>query len=327
MPIISVIVPIYNTHLYLTRCVDSILNQTFKDIEIILVNDGSTDISGAICDEYALSDNRIRVIHKENGGLSSARNAGIDLAVGKYIAFVDSDDYIEHDMYEHLLFACEKHKVPMAVCGRYVHEGTDIKSVFVLDGGLRLSSAEAIEKLLTWDSLDSSACDKLFLRDLFNSFRFPVGKYNEDIFVMTRIIDWAKELYHIGTPKYHYVYRPGSITQEAFNVRKMDLLAATEQVLRYVQAHYPTLEDKAIFFHIKSILYLYPLLLRDKRRRAFGLYEAKLRSMLKQYFLLILFSKYISKKEKMVAFLLLTRSYTAARYCYLKIRERGGSDE
>ena len=122
-PMISVIVPVYNVESYLARCVDSILTQTYQNLEVILVDDGSKDNSGVICDDYARRDSRVNVIHKENGGLSSARNAGIEAAGGEYLAFVDSDDWIEPDAYERLLSAMQKHAAKLVVGGRYDVDG------------------------------------------------------------------------------------------------------------------------------------------------------------------------------------------------------------
>ncbi len=164
MPIISVIVPVYNVEEYIHRCIDSILAQTFKEFELILVDDGSPDQSGKICDEYALIDSRIKVIHKKNGGLSDARNAGLEVAQGEYIGFVDSDDFIESDMYEKLLEACKENSSQIAMCGRYNVLGEELHPLFSFEGHMIWESREAIGNLLTWNNIDSSACDKLFMR-------------------------------------------------------------------------------------------------------------------------------------------------------------------
>ena len=144
MPKISIIVPVYNVEEYIHRCIDSILAQTFTDFELILVNDGSHDQCGKICDEYAENDSRIKVIHKKNGGLSDARNAGLEIAQGEYIGFVDSDDYIEHDMYEKLIEACKEYNSKLAMCGRYKVLGEELKPMF----SLKVTKYGKVEKLL-----------------------------------------------------------------------------------------------------------------------------------------------------------------------------------
>lgn len=281
MPRISVIVPVYNMQPYIHRCVDSILGQTEENIEIILVNDGSSDSSGAICDAYAQKDGRVRVIHKKNGGLSSARNAGINIARGEFIGFVDSDDYIDENMYECMLRASEKYQAPLVVTGRYDHSNDLVQTALTLHNEMEMTSRDAIERLLTWDGIDSSACDKIFSRDLFSSVRFPEGRYNEDIFVMTDIMMKAKKIVHIGEPKYHYVHREDSITTAAFTPKKMDLLDATGHVLSLVKNHYPELADKAFYFHAKGLLYLYPLLIRTQDKNRYVNYERQLRAVLR----------------------------------------------
>ena len=158
---ISVIVPVYNVETYQARCVDSILNQSYANLEVILVDDGSKDASGSICDKYAEKDNRIRVIHKENGGLSSARNAGLDVACGEYITFVDSDDWIEPLAYGWMMEAMVRYDVKMVCAGRYDVDGaTGEKTVGLCPQKEEvLSGEEMAGRIFTWDNCDSSACD------------------------------------------------------------------------------------------------------------------------------------------------------------------------
>ena len=177
---ISVIVPVYNVERYLEKCIESICCQTFKDLEIILVDDGATDRSGAICDEWSRRDPRIRVIHKENGGLSDARNAGIEIASGTWYMFVDSDDTITPDTIERLYKAATQHQCEMAVCNivRIYDDGVTepfynpISELTVLDGNQRFETLK-----------QPSACNKLFRAELFRDVRFPKGKFYEDTFV------------------------------------------------------------------------------------------------------------------------------------------------
>ena len=171
--LISVIVPVYNVEAYLARCVDSILAQTHRSLEVILVDDGARDSSGAICDAYAVKASRVKVIHKENGGLSSARNAGLEIASGEYIAFVDSDDWIETDAYSHLLEVMKKYEVRLVCGGRYdVDGGTGEKTVGLCPSKEEpISGEELAGRIFLWDGCDSSACDKLYHRSVLENFR------------------------------------------------------------------------------------------------------------------------------------------------------------
>ena len=188
-PRISVIVPVYNVAAWLPRCVDSILAQTCKNMEILLVDDGSSDASGRICDAYAEKDPRIRVVHKENGGLSSARNAGLDMASGEYLGFVDSDDWIEPGMYAEMLGLMEKYDAQLVCAGRCdVDGGTGEKAVGLCPEREECVSGEELAgRIFLWDHCDSSACDKLYRRELFDGIRYPEGKTCEDIPVTYRL--------------------------------------------------------------------------------------------------------------------------------------------
>lgn len=310
MPKVSIIVPVYKTERYLNRCIDSILAQTFTDFEIILVDDGSPDKSGEICEEYAKKDKRIIVIHKKNGGLSDARNFGLDVAQGEFIGFVDSDDYIENDMYEKLIVACERNNSKISMCGRYNVFVEELRPLFAFEGHKIWDSKKAIENLLTWDNIDSSACDKLFSKDLFKQIRFPVGKYNEDISIIAQIIHNAGKVVHIGDAKYYYFHRSNSITTEQFSERKLDLLEANQKVVDLVNNNFPELTKKAESFQLNGIIYLTGLLqnnhCRNIYREAYDMMSRKLFEELSN----IITNPYISKRLKMKAILMATKLYS-----------------
>ena len=161
--LLSVIIHVYNVEEYLAKCLNSILGQTYQNLEVILVNDGSRDGSGTICDDYARKDTRVRVIHKENGGLSSARNAGMDAATGEYITFVDSDDWLEADGYEHLMELMERYQVKLVCGGNYdVDGGTGERTLGVCPAKEEVVTAEEfVGRMFMWQGCDSSACDKI----------------------------------------------------------------------------------------------------------------------------------------------------------------------
>lgn len=226
-PKISVIVPVYKVEKYLKRCVDSILAQTYTNFELILVDDGSPDTCPAMCDEFAMQDNRIRVVHKKNGGLSDARNAGIDIATGEYIAFVDSDDYIAVDMCEQLLESILKYNADVAFCNYLrvdeAHNiGTEREQVQPIRDEC-LSQEQVWQELLRpYGGYYIVAWNKLYHRKLFDSLRFPVGKQHEDEFVIHHVINQCNKIACVSKPLYFYVQRAGSIMAQQFSVKNMD---------------------------------------------------------------------------------------------------------
>ncbi len=177
MPCISVIVPVYKVEKYLRRCVDSILSQSFTDFELLLTDDGSPDNCPAICDNYAAKDSRVRVIHKENGGLSSARNAALNICEGKYICFVDSDDYISPDMFEKLLSAAKNNDCEVAICGQFTERDGQISiDEPKVEQLLIFDSDKAIEKLIEDKIINNYVWDKIYKKYLFDGVRFPDGR-------------------------------------------------------------------------------------------------------------------------------------------------------
>ena len=202
MPKISIIVPIYNVEKYLTNCIDSILNQTFKDFELILVNDGSTDNSFEICKHYKDIDDRICIIDKKNGGLSSARNAGLDIAKGEYIGFVDSDDYIHPQMYELLYNQIIKNKADISMCEfKKVSEFNkkELSDKVILNQEVEiLNNKEAVFKLGENGSVTYViACNKLYKKSLFNNIKFKEGIIHEDEYIIHRLLYQVKTLVYI----------------------------------------------------------------------------------------------------------------------------------
>lgn len=216
--LISIIVPVYNVEKYLDRCVESIRQQTYQKLEIILVDDGSTDSSPAKCDAYAQADSRIRVVHKPNGGLSDARNAGLLLASGDYIGYVDSDDWIEPDMYARMHGACVAHRAQLAVC-RYFSEYEN-RTVSGGDGSVVPLGREALLKIYIAGHNEyviyNSVWSKLFSRELVSGMLFPKGRNSEDIMYTTRAFCRAERAVYIDQCFYHYVLdREGSIMNAA----------------------------------------------------------------------------------------------------------------
>jgi len=226
-----VIVPVYNVEKYLEKCLNSIVNQTYQNLEIILVDDGSPDGCGAICDKYAAQDQRIRVIHKENGGLSSARNAGLEIATGEYINFVDSDDWIEPDMYEYLLSGAQQAGADIVVCGMF-EELPDRQHCHSWHDAETFNTEEGLEQLFLRKKYSHSAWAKLYRRTLFADVRFPDGRNFEDIATTYRVFEKAQIVRLLPKAKYHYLQRNDSIMGDGTLRNRVDsYIAAKEQYL------------------------------------------------------------------------------------------------
>ena len=227
--LISVIVPVYNVETYLNECVDSILRQTYKNLEIILVDDGSTDNSGAICDEYAKKDSRIKVFHKENGGASTARNYGIDQANGEFLGFVDSDDYIEKELYELLMESLVKNNADVSACG-YIsfRDGSNEKEERIDFYGGEVFTSESFAKILSLEKNGAaviSPCNKLYKREVFSKIRYPEGQAYEDPYVITDIFDSIEKFVFVKKALYYYRQRQGSIVH-SISAKSLDEMDA-----------------------------------------------------------------------------------------------------
>ena len=259
---ISIIVAVYNIENYLSRCVDSILAQTYSDLQVILVDDGSTDDSGTTCDEYAKKDSRIEIIHKKNGGLSDARNAGIDKADGDYIGFVDGDDWIEPFMYEKMLGACLENNAEIAIC-RYNQIGghPDWEEP---DGKiLSLTSEEAMNLYLCGNKqhvIYNSVWSKLFKRNTIEGLQFVVGRNSEDILYTTQAFCNAERFVYLDIPCYNYVCdREDSIMNEKASRRRIDdEIPFWRMQIKYLQEQGRAADaEKAAYYFYRRLLFYY----------------------------------------------------------------------
>lgn len=239
--LVTVIVPIYNVESYLHRCVDSILNQSYKNLEIILVDDGSPDKCGVICDEYALLDQRVKVIHKENGGLSDARNAGIDIAKGSYITFIDSDDWVQEDYIQKLYDLLIATSSDISVCDFIKTSSSNINLETKIEKNYEYTNYEAL-KSLAGDLYVQMvvAWGKLYKTHLFEGIRFPVGRIHEDEFTTYKLIYKANKIIYTTAPLLYYWQRDDSIMGSGFNLKsRNDIIDA--------------FEERAIFFEKKGM--------------------------------------------------------------------------
>lgn len=240
---ISIIVPIYNVEPYLCRCLDSIIGQTYRNLEIILVDDGSPDNCGTICDEYAAKDERVKVIHKANGGVSSARNAGLAVAAGDWLGWVDPDDWVETDMFEYLLNGAREYAADIAVCGR-VEVYPDHQHTISWEKTTVLRREEAIEVLLEDSLMRNYLCDKLWKRRLFQDIYFPVGRNFEDVAVTYRLFEKINMVACLPECKYFYLQRRDGIVRNKDLGNIITYYETIKERYLYLSARYPEFQKQ-----------------------------------------------------------------------------------
>lgn len=231
LPLISVIIPVYNVAKVLERCVNSVCKQSYPNLEIILVDDGSTDLGGAFCDVFAKRDQRIKVIHQANQGLSVARNAGLKIAKGKWITFVDSDDTIRPEMIDILHKMCYTYKVKMSICGFFEvrNEGEGSLSRKPVEEKV-LTTAECLKAMLCEEGFTMSAWGKLYARELFDLVKFPERRLYEDVGTTYKLVLQCDQIAISSAREYNYYQNDNSITKQSFNLHKLDLIDLTDQM-------------------------------------------------------------------------------------------------
>lgn len=299
--LISVIVPIYNVEQYLERSVGALLGQTYRNLEIILVNDGSKDRSGEMCDGFAAKDSRVKVIHKENGGSSSARNLGIAAATGDYIGFCDSDDYPEADMYENLLQIMREHKdavIAQAMSSDYTEDGTLVKGPYKDSGNVNFLSREEMFRLLMLHVGDSSFCTKLIKTDYMKQFRFEEGRLNEDFELVIRMLEGVNGVYSLEKNGYNIVLRRGSNSRNVFReILYNSMIENSNRAFAMMEKSYPQLREEGIrFWYFQRLDYMLhiPVQYMKKSNKVCWSIIKDLKSGRKQ----IKNNTYLSSKEK-----------------------------
>lgn len=262
-PLISVIVPIYNVEKYLARCVDSIVNQTYKNLEIILVDDGSPDRCPQMCDDYAEKDSRIKVVHKKNGGLSDARNAGMAVATGKYISFIDSDDYVSDDFFECLLDVMNKENSDIVECSvvkfyedNRFDEFSDDLSVKTYD------TQDAMSALIAENPFHQHVWNKLYKIELVKDIPYAVGKLNEDEFWTYQVFGRANKVARLNKTMYYYFQRNSSIMGVGYNIRRLDALEGKANRQKYIENNFPDLSTQAKIDLYGSCMFAYQSVLK-----------------------------------------------------------------
>jgi glycosyltransferase involved in cell wall biosynthesis len=295
---IDIIVPIYNVENYLSKCLDSIINQTYKKINIILVDDGSTDKSGIICDEYQKKDKRIKVIHQKNMGLSEARNVGLKSSNSKYVSFIDSDDYIDNDFIDYLYSNLIEYDSDISICSYYLESKKRNKKFKEI---ITITNSEKALKLL-------SACDykysfvawnKLYKRSLFKNNLFRKSKLYEDMFTISKSVIKSKNICFSNLKKYHYLNkRPNSISNIKINNREFDRLEESFLLLSLINDKYPSLTEHFIVFDILNHLYICDkyLLIKEKNNAFINSTNELIRNQL----LMIICSDYSFRRKMQI---------------------------
>ena len=252
--LISIIIPVYKVEKYLEKCIESVLKQTYTNLQVILVDDGSPDNCGKICDEYAKKDSRIEVIHKVNGGLSDARNVGIAKAKGKYIGFVESDDYIKEDMYEILINLIKEYDADVSICNLYdVIEGKEY--IRNKENGIKeYNRIDILKEVLLDKNIQSYAWNKLYKKELFNEIKYPIGKKYEDIGTTFYIFEKCNKVVVTSEPEYYYLKRADSLVN---NVTESTVLDYTEIIIQrylYTQKNIEELRKYNNYYLAKTLI-------------------------------------------------------------------------
>lgn len=254
-PLISIVVPVYNVEKYLDRCVNSLINQTYKNIEILLVDDGSTDNSGAMCDKYASSHDFIKVIHKTNGGLSDARNFGIKEAKGEYISFVDSDDYVSNDYIEHMFETASKYSADVVATKLYDFYGDEDTSKDESSVNYKVfSNIEAIKTMFLGSVFGVSSCAKLFKKNLFDNISFPLGYLYEDQLTLDKVLEKCTAVVYSSKKLYHYYQNSNGIMHGKCSERNIKSINKFKEIIDALNTKYPSLYASSIVRHLITII-------------------------------------------------------------------------
>lgn len=298
--LISIVIPVYNVERYVERCIDSVRNQTYKNIEIIIVDDGSPDSSGEICDEIAKDDSRIQVIHQKNAGLSGARNTGIAKSSGKYILFIDSDDWIESDFVFYLHYLITKYNADIAQCDfKYIDENGKIyNSVTNTQEEICCSSKDALQRIMAGNQFITSAWGKIYKRKMFDTLQYPVGKIFEDIPVTYEAFLRSNKIVYGNRALYNYLYNKSGISNAPFSEKRLSALFFSEAAVKKVVTKFPDLREEGFLclFRMNFAIYIEINVSEENRK-----YLLEIRENIKETRKYVLKSKTISYKWKIKA--------------------------
>lgn len=319
MDLISVIVPVYQVENYLNQCIESIIEQTYTNLEIILIDDGSNDNCPQICDDWSIKDKRIKVIHKKNGGLSDARNVGLDIAKGKYIAFIDSDDWVDSRYIELLYNSLIKSEADISACSIQKVYDADSVDPYNLNPKLQLvTPKEAIKDILYDRRFKTVAWNKLYSKEILSGERFIVGRIHEDEFFSYKVFDKAQKLVFVDASLYKYRQRSGSIMSSP-SLKHLDLLDAYLNRIKFLENNYTDLASKdKLNFCIACINFYKDFLKSDSDFKKIALnriknYRRKVKFNIKEF-------NVLSWKEKI--YVIFSKSMIIDFYCRIVMLRR-----
>lgn len=291
---ISIIVPIYNTKKYLNRCLDSIIEQSYKNIEIILIDDGSTDGSEIICEQYLNKDKRIRLFHTDNRGLSQARNLGLEKANGAYIAFVDSDDYIERNMMEKLYNMIYQYKAEISVCGFIKRKQENKIHIY--------NTEQALEKMIDYnDCFAINVWNKLYKRELWDMVKFKPNCIYEDINTTMKLIARAKTIAYTTEQLYHYTQREGSLSKQGYTKQELDRIYNSKELYNFIEQEFPRLKRQFKTYYLFNELAVINKMIKSNREEL--IFIKNIRKEINKNISTIIFSKFsIRRKIQLIIF-------------------------
>lgn len=297
--LVSVIVPAYKVEKYIEKCVESILRQTYKNLEIILVDDGSPDRCGEICDTFSTKDKRVKVIHKKNGGLSDARNAALDIQTGKYITFIDSDDFVSEDYIQYLYSIITAYDADIAIGDyKYIKEDGTILNHPIEHGRLvEMDKEKALFELLNSRLFTNSAWGKLYKKECFEGIRYPYGKLYEDVPTTYRTFLRSNKIVFGAKANYYYLFRTSAISKQRYSTARMDAVVFAEKMVEDITKKYPLLHQIGECRMFDSYLSVFSLLNEDEWPVEYSEIWNKIRRIRKN----VLFYGLSGKKRKILA--------------------------
>ena len=302
--LVSIVIPVYNVEKYVEKCLLSVINQTYKNLEIIVVNDGTKDNSLKICEMLKEKDARIKIINQENAGLSCARNTGIENASGEYICFVDSDDFLDKDFIDTLLSNALQNNVDICACDFWYIDESNKKWSLKIKKDKKYSNMEALKDiLLDTQETEVMIWNKLYKLELFkkNNIRFPVGKLHEDNYTTYKLYYFSNGVYFVNKKLYYYLQRNDSIMGKKFNIKRLDILNSIDEKKEFFKKENINLKDELIFNEMSTLINLLNIMIRDKfNTREFYDIVEKVCKNKKVY----LKNKYLNKKYKIALYLI-----------------------
>lgn len=314
--LISVIIPVFNVQDYLEECIQSITTQTYKNLEIIIVDDGSTDSCASICDSFAERDTRILVIHKINGGLSDARNSGLNIATGDYIAFVDSDDFIDNDMIEYLYKLLKANDAHISICGKrdfleFPKYNND------LTGNIKekvLQSQQALKLLIEDEVIQSYAWNKLYVKELFQEIRYPVGKVYEDLYTTYKLFYVSEVIVYSNLEKYNYRINPNGIVQSGKIKNEIDKVEASKEIYQFCSVNINNLENLALDRYLRNAIRLIRIIYSKNNTEQ---YMKELKSLFRKYYFIYLKTNDYYNNKLIATFTIINEKFAMKVYLFL----------